>query len=113
MDVSDGLIGDLAKLLAASRIAGRIEAARVPLSAAARAAVAAEPALFETALTGGDDYEILAVMPEERLDAFGAVATAAGVGVTVLGRTFAGEGLTVEAADGTPMVLEHQSFSHF
>jgi thiamine-monophosphate kinase len=113
MDVSDGLIGDLAKLLAASRIAGRIEAARVPLSAAARAAVAAEPALFETALTGGDDYEILAVMPEERLDAFGAVATAAGVGVTVLGRTLAGEGLTVEAADGTSMVLEHQSFSHF
>jgi thiamine-monophosphate kinase len=113
MDVSDGLIGDLAKLLAASRIAGRIEAARVPLSAAARAAIAAEPALFETALTGGDDYEILAVMPEERLDAFGAVATAAGVGVTVLGRTLAGEGLTVEAADGTSMVLEHQSFSHF
>ncbi|MDF2996904.1 MAG: thiL [Xanthobacteraceae bacterium] len=113
MDVSDGLVGDLAKLLAASGVAGRIEAARVPLSAAARAAIAAEPALLETALTGGDDYEILAVMPEDRLDAFGAVATAAGVGVTVLGRTLGGQGLTVEAAGGATMVLKQQSFSHF
>lgn len=113
MDVSDGLVGDLAKLLAASGVGGRIEAARVPLSAAARAAIAAEPALLETALTGGDDYEILAVMPEDRLDAFGAVATAAGIGVAVLGRTLPGEGLTVAGRNGAPLVLERGSFSHF
>jgi hypothetical protein len=31
----------------------------------------------------------------------------------VLGRTLGGQGLTVEAAGGAPMVLKQQSFSHF
>ncbi|MCS0496995.1 thiamine-phosphate kinase [Ancylobacter sp. MQZ15Z-1] len=113
MDVSDGLAGDLAKMLAASGVGGEIEAERVPLSPAARAAIAAEPALLVPALTGGDDYEILAVMPDHNLDAFAATATAAGIGTTVIGRTFAGEGLLVRDGEGAPMDLGAGSFSHF
>ncbi|MDF2622004.1 MAG: thiamine-monophosphate kinase [Xanthobacteraceae bacterium] len=113
MDVSDGLIGDLAKMLLASGIAGEIEADRVPLSPAARAAIEAEPALMETALTGGDDYEILAVMPDHELDAFNNLATAAGIGVAVIGRTHEGQGLTVRAHDGGAMSFTRPSFSHF
>jgi len=59
MDVSDGLAGDLVKLTRASGVSARIEVAHVPLSAAVRALVAGDPLLLETALTGGDDYEIL------------------------------------------------------
>lgn len=113
MDVSDGLVGDLAKMLLASGIAGEIEADRVPLSPAARAAIEAEPALLETALTGGDDYEILAVMPDQELDAFNNLATAAGIGVAVIGRTYEGQGLTVRAHDGGAMSFARPSFSHF
>ena len=40
---------------------------RVPLSEAARAALAKEPALIETILTGGDDYEVLACVPADKL----------------------------------------------
>ncbi|QFR32296.1 thiamine-phosphate kinase [Ancylobacter sp. TS-1] len=113
MDISDGLVGDLAKLLAASGIAGEIAADRVPLSAAARAAIRAEPALLEVALTGGDDYEILAVMPDDELGAFNTFATAAGIGVTVIGRTGSGEGLVVRDGTGAPMAFPRGSFSHF
>ena len=59
MDVSDGLAGDLAKLARASGASAVIEAPLVPLSAAAREALGLDPGLLETALTGGDDYEIL------------------------------------------------------
>ncbi|WP_029356138.1 thiamine-phosphate kinase [Bosea sp. 117] len=113
MDVSDGLVGDLAKLLAVSGVAGRLEATRVPMSSAARAAVAADPRLIETVLGGGDDYEILATMPADRLDIFGVQATALGIPVTVIGRTGEGEGLQVVGADGAPMTLARGSFSHF
>ena len=70
MDVSDGLAGDLAKLCRASAVAAEIDVARVPLSDAARAAVAADPALIETVLTGGDDYEIVLTLAPEKLGAF-------------------------------------------
>ena len=47
---------------AASGADGRIEARLVPLSPAAQTVTAADPAAFERALTGGDDYEILAAI---------------------------------------------------
>ena len=81
IDVSDGLAGDLAKLCRASSVAADIDVAAVPLSDAARAAIAAEPALLETALTGGDDYEIILTLAPEKLAAFRAAAAAAGVAV--------------------------------
>lgn len=113
MDVSDGLVGDLAKMLAVSGCGGHIEAHRVPLSAAAAAAVRAEPALARDALTGGDDYEIVACVPHERLHAFIAVAASAGVPLAVIGETRAEGGLDVRDARGHPLVLERTSYSHF
>ncbi|MFG1395525.1 thiamine-phosphate kinase [Roseixanthobacter pseudopolyaromaticivorans] len=113
MDVSDGLIGDVAKMLSASGCGGRIFAARVPLSEAARAAIAAEPALFATALTGGDDYEIAATIPLAEVDAFLAAAQTAGVPCTIIGETRAQSGLDLLDPAGNPMVLERLSFSHF
>ena len=63
MDVSDGLAGDLGKLCRASGVGAEIEVARVPLSEAARAALAADPQAIETILTGGDDFEVVATVP--------------------------------------------------
>lgn len=113
MDVSDGLVGDLAKMLAASGCGGHIEAARVPFSAAVAQAVAADPAMLRTALTGGDDYEILACVPHAAVAAFMADAAAAGVPVAILGGTRAAPGLEVSGPDGVPLDLGAGAFSHF
>ena len=93
MDVSDGLVGDLDKLCRASGVSAEIDVARVPLSTAARAALASEPALIETVLTGGDDYEVLLTMPARRGGglAGGGVAQA-GVAVAEIGTIVAGQG---------------------
>jgi thiamine-monophosphate kinase len=112
MDVSDGLAGDLAKLCRASGVGAQIDVAQVPLSAAARVAVAAEPALLETVLTGGDDYEVLCTMPPERFAAFRAAAAQAGVPVTDIGTVTAGEGAHF-LQDGRELVFARPSYSHF
>ena len=112
MDVSDGLAGDLAKLCRASGVAAEIDVERVPLSEAARAAVDAEPALIETALTGGDDYEILLTLPAERLASFRSAAEAAGVAVSEIGRVVAGQGARF-MRDGKALEFARPSFSHF
>ena len=113
MDVSDGLAGDFAKLCRVSQVGAEIEAARVPLSDAARAVVAADPALLMTALSGGDDYEIVCTVPPAKADSFRAAAAAASVPVSEIGRVVAGEGARFRGADGQPLVFDHASFSHF
>jgi len=112
LDVSDGLAGDLAKLCGASGVAAEIDVARVPLSGAARAALAAEPALLEPILTGGDDYEIVLAIAAEKLGAFRAAAEKAGVAVADIGRVTAGQGARF-IRDGKPLSFARPSYSHF
>jgi thiamine-monophosphate kinase len=113
MDVSDGLAGDLVKLCRASKVAAEIEAARVPLSDAARAAVAADPALLENVVSGGDDYEILASVTPARFESLQQAAAWKRVPVTAVGRITAGSGLRLLDQAGKPMSLARLSFSHF
>jgi thiamine-monophosphate kinase len=113
MDISDGLVGDLGKMCAAAGVAATVEAAAVPLSEAARAALAADPALITPVLTGGDDYEILATVGEAELAALRAAAQAAGVAVTPIGRIVTGEGLRVLDVDNKVMAFRQGSYSHF
>jgi len=112
IDVSDGLAGDLGKLCRASSLAAEIDVARVPLSQAARAAVGAEPTLLEMALTGGDDYEIVATIAPPQLAAFRAAAQVAGVAISEIGRIEAGEGAHF-TREGTRLAFARPSYSHF
>lgn len=113
MDVSDGLAGDLAKMLGAGRTA-RVATSEVPLSEAARRACAAEPALIEAVLTGGDDYEILCTVAPERLEAFRTEAAAAGIAVAAIGTVTPGDGPPrFDMPDGAERVFTAGAFSHF
>jgi thiamine-monophosphate kinase len=114
MDVSDGLVGDLGKLCVASAIAADIEVARVPLSGAARKALAGDPSLIETVLTGGDDYEVVATVPAESRDALMAAAKAAGVALTEIGMVRTDRpGVHFLDRVGKPLLFKKPSFSHF
>lgn len=114
MDVSDGLAGDLAKFCAASGVSAEVDMAAVPLSDPARAVLGAAPAEMETIVSGGDDYEVLCAIPENRWAAFLQVAQQAGVPVTGIGRITAGEGPPrFLDAHGRVIVLKRLSYSHF
>jgi thiamine-monophosphate kinase len=112
MDVSDGLAGDLAKLCRASGVAAEIDVARVPLSEAVRAAAAAEPSVVETALSGGDDYEIVLTLAAEKFAALRVAAQSVGVAVTEIGRVTAGQGARF-VQDGKTLTFARPSYSHF
>jgi len=107
MDISDGLVADLGHLCDASRVAAIIETARLPLSAAARAALQRDPALIRTILTGGDDYEILFTASPS------AKQKLARLPVTEIGRIEPGRGVKVLNSLGKPMALGRAGYSHF
>lgn len=113
MDVSDGLIGDLAKLVAASGVGARLSTDAVPLSRAAARAVALAPALKARALTGGDDYELLIVLPGSHEAGWVAACADAGVPTTRIATTTAGGGL--HDTDGAPFdsTMPATGFDHF
>ena len=84
IDLSDGLALDGLRLARAGGVAARIELAALPLAdgvAQVAAAAGRDAALLGAG--GGEDYELLAAVPPERLDA---LRSAAGVPLTPVGR---------------------------
>ena len=112
MDLSDGLVGDLEKLAAASGVGAILEADRVPLSRAVARALRADPTSLADALTGGDDYELLVAIDPGDVDDFEQEARRAGVAVTDVGALVEGDGVDVES-NGMPLELGRTAFSHF
>jgi thiamine-monophosphate kinase len=114
MDVSDGLAGDLAKLCAASGVTAVIDAPSVPLSGPAAALLASGVVGIEALVSGGDDYEILCTIPENRFDAFSNAAGMAGVTVTAIGTVIAGTSAPKFLdAQGLEIQMLRLSYSHF
>jgi thiamine-monophosphate kinase len=91
-----------------------IDAGSIPLSAAARDLVAQGKADLSTLVSGGDDYEILCTVPEDRIDGFAQAAREAGVAVTSIGTIIAGNTATRWLdAEGREISLPRLSYSHF
>jgi len=112
MDLSDGLSGDLPKLLSASSVDGRIELARLPVAAAVRAHFPDD--WLELVLHGGEDYELLFTLPPERLDLIKDAANEVDATITVIGRVEAGDGALVAVApNGSESVVAPAAFDHF
>ena len=115
LDVSDGLSGDLLHLCERSHVGARVEAARLPISPAARA-IAASAGIdpLSWALHGGEDYELLfTVHPGYELVVAQAVAAATGTPVTVIGNiTAAQDGMQLVSPDGSAEPLQPQSWDH-
>jgi thiamine-monophosphate kinase len=109
IDVSDGFLRDLGHICEESRVGAEVEAARFPVSANAYpVAKALGLDALETALAGGEDYELLITAPEKQ-----AAEVAARTRATVVGRIVEGSGITVLDAQGRAMQLTLKGYEHF
>ena len=110
MDLSDGLVGDLPKLAAASALGAHVDVDRLPLSRALCAV--AGPLARDFALGGGDDYELLLAVAPARFAALASQAAALNLTLTAIGELRRGN--TVHwALNGRSYVPEVQGYSHF
>ena len=108
IDVSDGLVADLAKLCAASGVGAEVDASSVPVDPALAPAFPHD--WLELALGGGEDYELLFTAPARTAER---IAGEIDTPVTVIGTTVdpAG-GVRVLDASGTPIDLTHEGWDH-
>jgi len=109
IDLSDGLLGDLGHVLAASGVGARVDVDALPRGAE----LAAQPLALqhECLLAGGDDYELLFTAGDEA--AVQRAAAQAGVAVTRIGRIEAARGLRVVDRHGVPLATPWRAFDHF
>jgi thiamine-monophosphate kinase len=114
IDVSDGLVKDFDRLCRVSGTGGHVAAARVPLSRAASMAVASGGATLAELMTGGEDYQVLAAVPEPRAAEFEALSTDAGVRVAHVGSIEApSAGIAIRDVAGKAMVFAQSGWDHF
>jgi thiamine-monophosphate kinase len=113
MDVSDGLVADLAHLCEASGCGAQVQVTSVPLSEGVADLVAETPSLLASALTGGDDYELLVAVPPDRAPEMRDAAKRAGVPVSDIGVFTASSTIDFVDRDGQALALERQGFTHF
>ncbi|MBN8717303.1 MAG: thiamine-phosphate kinase [Stenotrophomonas sp.] len=108
IDVSDGLLADLAHITRASGVGADIEADALPASDALRETFAID-AMRRLQATGGDDYELCFTAPASRREAVQALAARLRLPLARIGRIVAGNG--VHCAGLGPVVPGYQHFA--
>jgi thiamine-monophosphate kinase len=69
---------------------------------------------IETLIAGGDDYELLCTIPEDRVDGFAQAARLAGVPLSSIGMVVAGRSVPKFIdRQGREIALARLSYSHF
>jgi thiamine-monophosphate kinase len=111
LDISDGLVGDLGHILAASGVGATLEVDALPVGPAlARQALALRRRF---AAAGGDDYELCFTAPVANRAAIVAAGERTGTAVTRVGRIESEAGLRLVDADGAPLELAVRGWDHF
>ncbi len=112
IDISDGLAADLGHITGTSGVAAVVESSRIPLSGAARGALAMDRGLLGAVLAGGDDYELLFTAPPGAEEEINALSTAIGLPLTAIGRIDAGSGIRILDETGREIALDRQGWVH-
>jgi len=111
IDLSDGLIGDLAHICKASNVGANIVLDSLPLSQALRETLEHEKSIA-MALAGGDDYELLFTVSEDNKVGMETALKSANIKHTCIGQLNANGKITT-TLNNKPVQLDVSAFEHF
>lgn len=111
LDISDGLLRDLGRLLEASGVGATLEAPKIPgLDELIRKV--GETRALALALTGGDDYELCFTVPREHQARLGELRRAWSCECTLIGEISGTPGIRL-VKNGREIPLPPAGFEHF
>jgi len=112
MDISDGLCGDLPHILQRSKVGAIVDVSKIPMSQALKDSCDWQSAL-QCALSGGEDYELLFTVPENKRGVLEVLLSPYGVPVTCIGRITGLAGKLELKQGDLPFAYQHQGYQHF
>ena len=112
IDISDGLLGDLAHITSSSGCGALVYTDRIPLSEALLAAVSGRQAL-DFALAGGDDYELCFTAHRDQRSAIDRAARDAGLAMTRIGKIVADRQIVCVDQAGNKVSAPVGGYRHF
>lgn len=111
IDISDGLISDLSRILNASRVGAVVKLNKIPISATYRKLL--NTVGWDYALAHGDDYELCFTLPENRMQHVQELMIEAKVAVSRIGTIRKRPGLVILNAEGEVHQPRLTGYSHF
>ena len=113
LDVSDGLVADLAHICEASQVGATIALSALPLSEPARLVAANAVELPVQLATAGDDYELLFTALPESSEQIRRLSSELGLPITRIGAIETGAGVRLVGADGNLVPIASGGYRHF
>lgn len=112
LDISDGLLADIGQLATASSVSARVIREAIPRSPELQHFLDSDPAVWESVLSGGDDYELCFTAPTAARKAIAALAQSLHLPLTRIGEIGAGSGITLVDTEGKLLPITQRGFEH-
>jgi len=107
IDISDGLLADLAHILDASQLGATLQLEALPLSNSVRSSVANGD--WSLPLSAGDDYELCFTLPESAIKHLDSQHCL----LTRIGTVVSGKGIDCYTPDGKKLEFHDSGYDHF
>lgn len=112
IDVSDGLVADLEKIIIASHVGAQIVVDHLPLSESLKQTCDLEKA-WEYALTSGDDYELCFTVPHKKSQQLEKVFNQLEVDCHCIGEITQGDAVVMTNLQGHSLQIIKKGYEHF
>lgn len=115
IDISDGLVGDLAHIVERSGVGAEIDIAALPRSDVLDAILSTSQRelALRCLLAGGDDYELCFTAPASAHDAIHGIAASLPLPLTRIGHVTGNNQLVIRDEQGNVLPTLPQAFDHF